>query len=74
MTNAQKYFNEQMQNGEFSKCYNQISEQVDIEWELERVKNQILNNTEKSIITKEIEKLQKFVHNSMFAQHQRAIA
>jgi len=74
MNNAQKYFKVQLQNEKFAKCYNEISEQVDIEWELERVKNQIINNTEKSIITREIEKLQKFVHNSMFAKYQRAMA
>ena len=38
MTNAQKYFKEQMNNKEFVESYNSISEQVDIEWELERVK------------------------------------
>jgi len=74
MNNAQKYFKVQLQNEKFSKCYNEISEQVDIEWELEKVKNQIINNTEKSIITREIEKLQKFVQNSMFARYQRALA
>ena len=41
MNNAEKYFELQKQNPEFTESYNQISEQVDIEWELERVKNNI---------------------------------
>lgn len=73
MTNAEKYFNEQMKNKEFAKTYNEISEQVDIEWELERVKNQIENNIEKNIIIKELEKLQKFVHSSMFLAKQKEV-
>ena len=70
MTNAQKYFDEQMQNKDFAQSYSEISEQIDIEWELERVKNQIQDNTEKNIIIKELEKLQEFVHSSMFASNQ----
>jgi len=38
MTNAQKYFNKQMENKEFNDSYNAITEQVDIEWRLERVR------------------------------------
>ena len=70
MTNAQRYFDEQMQNKDFAQSYSEISEQIDIEWELERVKNQIQDNTEKNIIIKELEKLQEFVHSSMFASNQ----
>lgn len=68
MNNAEKYFNQQKQNPEFLKEYNQISEQVDIEWELERVKNQIQNNADKNSIIKQLEKLQAFIHNTMFVQ------
>lgn len=71
MTNAQKYFDEQMQNKDFAQSYHAISEQIDIEWELERVKSQIKDNTEKNIIIKELEKLQKFVHNTMFVSNQK---
>jgi len=42
------------------KYYEQILEQVDIEWELERVKKQIQNNIDKNIIIYELEKLQTF--------------
>ena len=69
MTNAQKYFDKQMQSKEFKKSYEAVSEQVDIEWELERVKNQIQNGTKRNIIIEELEKLQNFVHNTMFASH-----
>lgn len=73
MNNAQKYFNKQMENQEFKDSLNTISEQVDIEWELERVKTQIQNNTDKNIILSELEKLQTFVHNTMFVSNQRAM-
>jgi methionine salvage enolase-phosphatase E1 len=69
MNSAQSYFNQQMQNQEFKDTLNSISEQVDIEWELERVKTQIQNDTDKGTIIKELEKLQKFVHNTMFASN-----
>ena len=71
MTNTQKYFDEQMQDKDFAQSYNAISEQIDIEWELERVKTQIKDNTEKNIIIKELEKLQKFVHNTMFVSNKK---
>lgn len=74
MNNAQKYFNKQMENQEFKDSLNSISEQVDIEWELERVKNQIQNDTDKNIILSELEKLQNFVHNTMFVSNQKAMA
>ena len=50
MNNAEKYFEEQKQNVEFMQSYDKISQQVDIEWELERVKEHIKNNTAKNII------------------------
>ena len=50
MNNAQKYFNKQMENQEFKDGLNAVSEQVDIEWELERVKTQIQDDTDKSFI------------------------
>ena len=71
MNNAQKYFSQQMENKEFNDSFNSISEQVDIEWEIERVKTQIKNNTDKNIILSELEKLQTFVHNTMFVSNQR---
>jgi hypothetical protein len=74
MNNAQKYFAKQMENEEFKDSLNSVSEQIDIEWELERVKTQIKNNTDKSIILNELEKLQNFVHNTMFVTNQRAMA
>ncbi len=73
MTNGEKYFQEQMKNSEFKKNYLAVSEQIDIEWELERVKNHIQNNTEKNIIIQELEKLQSFVHNTMFISNQREL-
>ncbi len=66
MNNAEKYFEEQKQNVEFMQSYNEISQQVDIEWELERVKEHIKNNTAKNIILHEIEKLQNFIHEATF--------
>ena len=66
MNNAEQYFKTQKQNPEFVENYNQISEQIDIEWELERVKNQIQNNIDKHIIISEVEKLQNFIHQAMF--------
>jgi len=66
MNRAEEYFELQKQNPEFIEHYQQISEQVDLEWELERVKNQIENNVDKNIIISELEKLQKFVHKALF--------
>jgi len=66
MNNAEIYFTQQKQNQEFIENYNQISEQVDIEWELERVKNQVQNDTDKNIIIAELEKLQSFIHQTVF--------
>lgn len=74
MNNAQKYFSKQMENQEFKNSLDSISEQIDIEWELERVKAQIKNDTDKSIILNEMEKLQNFVHNTMFVSNQKAMA
>jgi len=74
MNNAEQYFNLQKQNPQFIQEYNQISEQVDIEWELERVKNQIQNNTDKNIIIEQLEKLQTFIHNTMFVQSNPRLA
>lgn len=73
MNNAQKYFNKQMKNQEFKDNLNAVSEQVDIEWELERVKTQIQNDIDKNIILGELEKLQNFVHNTMFASNNRGV-
>lgn len=39
MNNVEQYFHQQKQNKEFTSSYDAISEQIDIEWELERVKN-----------------------------------
>ena len=41
MNSAEQYFNQQKQNQEFVLSYNAISKQIDIEWELERVKKYI---------------------------------
>ena len=64
--NAQKYFEKQKQNPEFVEHYSRISEQVDIEWELERVKNQLQSNVDKNLIITELEKLQHFMHEATF--------
>ena len=74
MNNAEQYFNLQKQNPQFIQEYNQISEQVDIEWELERVKNQIQNNTDKNIIIEQLEKLQIFIHKTIFVQPEPRLA
>jgi len=66
MNNAEKYFQQQKQNPEFNEQYQQISEQVDIEWELERMKNQIKKGIDKNIIIAQVEKLQDFIHQAMF--------
>jgi hypothetical protein len=71
MTKAEQYFKEQMNNEKFAKVYGEISKQVDLEWELERLKNQVKNNAEKSIIIQELEKLQEFVRNTMFLTNQK---
>jgi len=70
MNSAEMYFNQQKQNPEFVETYNQISKQVDIEWELERVKNQIKNGIDKNIIISELEKLQSFIHQAIFLPSQ----
>jgi len=72
MNNAEKYFNQQKQNSEFIKSYDEISEQVDIEWELERVKKHIEADYEKSIVLSEIESLQNFIHQAIFIPVQKA--
>ena len=66
MNNAEKYFELQKQNPEFIESYNQISEQVDIEWELEKVKNHIKKGVDKNIIISELEKLQNFIHQAIY--------
>ena len=66
MNNAQKYFEKQKENQDFITSYNEITEQVDIEWELERVKKHIEAGYEKKTILKEIEKLQSFIHQATF--------
>ena len=66
MNNAEKYFELQKQNPEFVESYNQISEQIDIEWELERVKGHIKNGVDKNIIISELEKLQNFIHQAIY--------
>jgi len=71
MTKAEQYFQEQMNNKKFAKAYSEISEQVDLEWELERVKKHVQNNAEKNIIIQELEKLQEFVRNAMFLSNQK---
>ena len=72
MNNAEKYFNQQKENDNFLKSYNEISEQVDIEWELERVKNHIEDDYEKTVIINEIEELQQFIHQATFLPQSRA--
>lgn len=75
MTKAEQYFQNKMKSSsEFKDAYNSVSEQIDIEWELERVKGHIQNNTEKNIIIAELEKLQNYVHNTMFVSNQTALA
>ena len=66
MNNAEKYFEKQKQNIEFTQSYDEITQQVDIEWELERVKKHIENNYAKNTILQEIEKLQNFIHQASF--------
>ena len=44
MNSAEQYFYKQKESQEFLEIYNEISEQVNIQWELERVKTQIKNN------------------------------
>ena len=66
MNNAEKYFEKQKQNIEFTQSYNEITQQIDIEWELERVKKHIENNYAKNTILQEIEKLQNFIHQATF--------
>ena len=66
MTKAEQYFQEQMKNEEFAQAYSEVSEQVDLEWRLERVKTYVKDNAEKNIIIQELEKLQEFVHNAVF--------
>ena len=58
MTEAEKYFQKQMKNSEFKKVYEEISEQVNIEWELERIKENILKNMDAKLIVQDIERLQ----------------
>ncbi len=70
MNNAEKYFDQQKQNDEFTKSYNAISEQIDIEWELERVKKHIEADYEKSIVLRELENLQNFIHKATFIPQQ----
>jgi len=74
MNNAEKYFNQQKQSDEFVNSYNEISEQIDIEWELERVKKHIEEDYEKNIILKEIKNLQNFIHQATFLPKARAEA
>ena len=58
MTEAEKYFQKQMKNSEFKRVYEEISEQVNIEWELERIKENILKNMDTKLIVQDIERLQ----------------
>jgi len=58
VTEAEKYFQKQMKDSEFKKVYEEISEQVNIEWELERIKENILKNMDTKLIVQDIERLQ----------------
>ncbi len=67
MNNAEQYFDNQKQNKEFIVSYNAISEQVDIEWELERVKKHIEEDYSKNIILDELSKIQNFLYQATWA-------
>lgn len=73
MNNAEEYFDKQKQNIEFTQSYDGVSQQVDIEWELERVKKHIENNYEKNTILQEIEKLQNFIHQATFVPRNKLV-
>jgi len=73
MNSAEQYFYKQKESQEFLDIYNEISEQVDIQWELERVKTQIKNNIDKNIIITQLEKLQNFIQHSMFIEKPREL-
>ncbi|MEA3522771.1 MAG: hypothetical protein U9R50_07330 [Campylobacterota bacterium] len=73
MNNAEKYFEQQKQNSMFTQGYNEITEQVDIEWELERVKQHIEADYAKKTILQEIEKLQNFIHQATFIPQVKVI-
>jgi len=66
MTKAQLYFDEQMKNNQFKEAYNETSKKVDIEWELERVKRHIINDSAKETVIQEVEKLQEFIKTGIF--------
>jgi len=61
MNIAEQYFNHQKQNPEFVTSYNTISKQIDIEWEIERLKQYIQKDYEKKLILEELDKLQNFI-------------
>ena len=73
MNIAEEYFKQQKQNPEFIESYNAISEQVDIEWELERIKQYIQKGCEKDLILEELNKLQNFIHNSTFISQSNVV-
>ena len=64
MNIAEKYFNEQKQDPDFIASYNSISEKVDIEWELERLKQYIQKDYEKKVILDVLERLQSIIHQA----------
>jgi len=73
MNTAEEYFKKQKQNPEFLASYNAISEQVDIEWEIERLKQYIEKDYEKNIILEELNKLQNFIHHSAFTSQSKVM-
>jgi len=50
MTNAQKYFEDKMKNEKFANAISVQKEQVDLEWELETIKELILKESPKEQI------------------------
>ncbi|RLA75709.1 MAG: hypothetical protein DRG11_00470 [Epsilonproteobacteria bacterium] len=67
MNNVEQYFDNQKQNKEFIVSYNAISEQVDIELELERVKKHIEEDYSKNIILDELSKIQNYLYQATWA-------
>ena len=63
MTIAKNYFDAQLKNEEFIKHYQKEKQSLDIEYLLEELRQDIINQKPKNILLSEVENIKKFLSN-----------
>ena len=63
MTIAKNYFEEQFKNKEFRNHYIKEKQVLDIEYLLEELRQDIINQKPKNILLSEVENIKKFLSN-----------